>query len=403
MHRALLWILACASCLLLLYEGTTLIGSVWRPLLANPQSIQTDYHYYDGAARRFAAGGALYIATDDVIAGFAYPPPAIVPFLVLSRLPLGVGLLVMSLASYAVVLIAIRAWLSYLRRHDYRIDAPSEWAILLIALGLGPTYMNAVFGQVNAFVLGAAVGYATLAAPTAGAVLALGILLKIYPALLAASAVWDTRARRAVMWAALAAAVIVIVLLPVVPWANYGAYLDVLRTRGDKTAIHIINQSLTAFLERFGYPAAQFLNWTGQDAVTVALPIRVLNAVAALAGVLVCWVRARQGRTPESVAGLMALIAVVAPLGWGHAYVMVLPLLALQLASLERLSTAMAAVVCISVCAFMVPAGRHMGLLDALPAALQNLAYSRYLLATLVLLLPAPTSERVAVRYDRAA
>ena len=88
-------------------------------------------------------------------------------------------------------------------------------------------------------------------------------------------------AARAVMWAALAAAVIVIVLLPVVPWANYGAYLDVLRTRGDKTAIHIINQSLTAFLERFGYPAAQFLNWTGQDAVTVALPIRVLNAVAA--------------------------------------------------------------------------------------------------------------------------
>ena len=54
MNRTLLWVLACASSLLLAYEASTLIGSVWRPLLANPHALQTDFHYYDDAARRFS-------------------------------------------------------------------------------------------------------------------------------------------------------------------------------------------------------------------------------------------------------------------------------------------------------------------------------------------------------------
>src|SRR4051794_32458839 len=91
---ALLWILACASIVLLIYEGWILIGSVLAPLLANPQALQTDFHYYYDAAQRFSSDrGRLYLATDDVIAGFAYPPPAIVPFMWLSRWPLGSALL----------------------------------------------------------------------------------------------------------------------------------------------------------------------------------------------------------------------------------------------------------------------------------------------------------------------
>ena len=80
MNRTLLWVLACASSLLLAYEASTLIGSVWRPLLANPHALQTDFHYYYDAAVRFSSDRSrLYLASDDVIAGFAYPPPAIIP------------------------------------------------------------------------------------------------------------------------------------------------------------------------------------------------------------------------------------------------------------------------------------------------------------------------------------
>ena len=48
----------------------------------------------------------LYLPTDDVIAGFAYPPPAIVPFMWLQRLPLGAALLLFTIASYAALLVA---------------------------------------------------------------------------------------------------------------------------------------------------------------------------------------------------------------------------------------------------------------------------------------------------------
>src|SRR6188508_3252895 len=83
-----LWILAAASIVLLIFEAATLIGSVLRPLIANPQIIQTDFHYYYQAAGRFSASGKdLYSMSDDVIAGFAYPPPAIVPFIWLAKAP----------------------------------------------------------------------------------------------------------------------------------------------------------------------------------------------------------------------------------------------------------------------------------------------------------------------------
>ena len=42
------------SVVLLVYELTTLIGSVLRPLIANPQALQTDFHYYYEAAQRFS-------------------------------------------------------------------------------------------------------------------------------------------------------------------------------------------------------------------------------------------------------------------------------------------------------------------------------------------------------------
>ena len=149
-------------------------------------------------------------------------------------------------------------------------------AVVLIALAAGPTYMNAIFGQVNAFVLAcsvAFVSFAPLAAVGRGVVLALGIWLKVYPIVLVAIGVWDRRTWRAVGWTIVAAAAIAVVVLPLIPPAAYRVFFfDVLPARIDKTAIHITNQSLVAFLERFRYPSELFLNWTGQQAVTVSAP-----------------------------------------------------------------------------------------------------------------------------------
>src|SRR5687768_9257177 len=119
-----LWILAGASIALVIYEGWTLGTQVLLPLLDNASILQTDFHYYYDAAIRFRGDPSrLYLATDDVIAGFAYPPPAIVPFVWLSHLSLGAGLLLLTLSSYAVLAVSIVLWLRYLNRRAVPISA----------------------------------------------------------------------------------------------------------------------------------------------------------------------------------------------------------------------------------------------------------------------------------------
>jgi hypothetical protein len=387
-----LWILAGVSIALLIYEGWTLGTSVLLPLLDNPSILQTDFHYYYEAAVRFRADASkLYLPTDDVIAGFAYPPPAIVPFVLLSHAPLGVAFLIFTVASYVAVPGAVWMWLHHLRDRGHRIDGATTAAITLIALALGPTYMNAIFGQVNAFVLECSVAFVTLAALRpigSGISLAAGAWLKIYPALLAAAAFWDRRLWRAVASAAVAAVLIAIIVLPVVPISSYSAFLDVLATRGDKTALHITNQSLMGFIERFSVAPELFLNWTGKEAVTVSVVVRAVNVTFGAVVLVVLWsrVKANPDAAVHSAAALIALAAVMAPLGWGHTYVLVLPLVATHLASPRRSPPFNAAIVCACVLALMVPAGRRFSFIEHMPAWLQNVAYSRYLIATMILI-----------------
>jgi hypothetical protein len=391
--KALLWILACASVVLLINEAATLIGSVLRPLIANPQIIQTDFHYYYQAAARFSASGRdLYALTDDVIAGFAYPPPAIVPFIWLAKAPLGTALLAFTITSYLVLFGSLQQWIGYLKRNGFAVDRRSVIAIMLIAFGLGPTYMNALFGQVNAFVLGTAVAFVCLA-PTAtfeaATLLALGIWLKVYPIVLAAIAIWDRRTRRALAWSVVALLAIGVLAMAMVPYREFEIFFrDVLPARADKTAIHIVNQSLLAFLERFKYPTALFVNWTGHEAVRVSLALRVVNAGFAAIAIAVMW--QRRSFVALNAASLIALIAVIAPLGWGHTYVMVLPLVVYQLIAMTTasLNTAIAIFVC--VLAFMIPAGRQLPI-DWAPDWLENVVYSRYLIATIALMLISTT------------
>jgi hypothetical protein len=387
--RTLLWILACASIVLLAYEATTLIGSVLGPLIANPQALQTDFHYYYEAARRFSGDRArLYSMSDDVIAGFAYPPPAIVPFLWLSTWPLGTALLAFTITSYLVLVMSLQQWFACLKRNGMTVDRNTTIAIVLIALASGPTYMNAVFGQVNAFVLATAVAFVCLA-PTrafeAAVLLALGVWLKIYPIVLAAIALWDRRTWRALAWAAAALAAIGLLTMAIVPYREFQSFfLEVLPARGDKTAIHIVNQSLLAFVERFRHTPELFLNWTGHEAVTVSPVLRSVNAGFAALAVGLIW-KGPSSATLKS-ACLIALVAVVAPLGWGHTYVMVLPLVVIQLIALRDSPPFTAVVIFLSVAAFMVPAGRHLPI-DPAPGWLQNVVYSRYLIATIALIL----------------
>ena len=395
--RAELWILAGVSIALLIYEAGTLITAVVLPLLNNPNAIQTDFHYYYEAAVRFRGDASkLYLPTDDVIAGFAYPPPAIVPFIALSQLSLGVAFLIVTIASYAAIVAAAWTWLNYLRDGRREIDMRTAMAMTVIALALGPTYMNAIFGQVNAFVLEGAVMFIVLGAVRpieSGVSLAAGAWLKIYPAMLIAAAGWDRRLWTAVGYAAVAATVIAIIALPIVPFDAYRAFLDVLATRADKTALHITNQSLMGFVERLSVAPELFLNWTGREAVTVSAAVRALNWFFGAAVIGLLWNRARRNAdaTPHSAAALIALAAVIAPLGWGHTYVLVLPLVITHLALPGNAGIAPRIIVAGCILALMIPSGRRFSFIEQWPAWMQNVAYSRYLFAALILMALPPS------------
>ena len=388
----MLWILASVAVALLLYEIPTLLFSVLGPLLANPNALQTDFHYYYDAAARFSADRTqLYLASDDVIAGFTYPPPAIVPFMLLSTMSLGMALALMTVASYAALVASIELWWSYLGSHGIAVNRRTRVVVTLVALASGPVYMNAIFGQVNAFVLLAATLFVTRAsrAPAiAGIALAAGTWLKIYPAFLVLTGAWNRHAWRAIAFAALAAVLIAIALLPLVPLSAYEAFAALLPKRAGITAIHITNQSLAAFLERFRHSPELFLNWTGQQAVTVTPAVRFAHAAGSAFLVMKLWWDARKGsaEAPWSAASMIALIAVIAPLGWGHTYVMALPLVMLRLITIGDASRPMAILILSCTVAMMIPAGRHLPIGEA-PSWLQNLLYSRYLLATVAFIL----------------
>lgn len=398
----MLWILAGVSIALLAYEGFTLVTAVLSPLLSNPNALQTDFHYYYDAALRFRADpGRLYLPTDDVIAGFAYPPPAILPFVALSHLPLGEALVWMTIGSYVAVIGSIALWIYYLNRRDVAVNVRTAIGAGLIAVALGPTYSNAIFGQVNAFVLLCAVGFVTIGSrlpPAGGALLAIGIWLKIYPVLMVVLGLWNRSAWRRLAYAAGAAVLIALVTLPIVPVGAYVTFWgDVLPARFDKTAVHISNQSLIAFLERFTIAPERFLNWTGEQAVVAGGGIRAFNWAFGVAVIALLWRRAKRGPRVEAVdsaAAVMALAAVIAPLGWGHTFVLVLPLVILHLVSLRDARPLHAVLVGCSVAALMIPAGRRFWFIEEMPGWAQNVAYSRYLLATLVLMALPPTRPR---------
>jgi alpha-1,2-mannosyltransferase len=364
---AVLRVLAGVSIALLIYEVWTLGRSVLLPLLANPNVLQTDFHYYYDAAIRFRADPSrLYQLSDDVIAGFTYPPPAILPFVMLSYLPLGVAMVVLTVSSYAVVILSMVLWIRSLEQRGVAVDRSNAIAVTLVAIALGPTYSNAIFGQVNAWVLICAIGFVTIGSTRpalGGTFLAAGTL---------------------------AGVVIIAIALPFVPLSAYQTFSgDVLPARFDKTAVHISNQSLIAFIERFSIPPDRFLNWTGEQAIAVSGSVRAFNWLLGIAAIALLWRRATRGPRLDAIhsaAGLIALPAVIAPLGWGHTYVLVLPLIVLHLLQMRERSWLSTAAICACVIAMMVPSGRRFDFVEALPAALQNFAYSRYLLATLILI-----------------
>ena len=343
-----------------------------------------DASYYVGAAERPPA--ALYADPE-----YVYPPPSravVAPFGWLGlQATLGVWIALNALLLGGAAGLAVRLW----ERAHERLPTAVRWALVAVAVGSGPAFQTLKYGQVNALVLWSGIGFLWLLARgrPGWAVVALcgGFWLKLYPILLLPLALARDTWRRAAAGLAVGIAGIPLALAPWIPLRLYAEFFgERLPAWSGLTSQGALNQSVVGVATRLTLPTEAALRALDVPAPTWARGLALLVlAVGGGAVVLAVWA-GRLERTRGGVL-LLALVPVVSPLGWEHAYVLGLPLLLWALVEVREHSGAVPVVTAAAVL-LMVPRPPARVLIwwvETVPAALVHALNARMLLATVVL------------------
>lgn len=367
-------------------------------------SAGTDFSIYYKAAVDFSQDPSLLYRQD--VPGFdqyLYPPPSIFLFWGFSRMPLPTAYAVFIGLMYACLVASL-----FLARGLCR-DAGLNWsrweftAFALLALASAPVYHNIGLGQVNSLVLLLSLLYLFLLNKqkplAAGILLAIAIWIKLYPALLLLAA-FNRKNRKAVLGCAAAGILIPVVLLPFVPISLYEGFMMKFLQITKYTSGHIINQSLTAFLFRFDMPPERIFLWP--NIFITPGWIKMLNLLLLALLLVTAWIRKRPGTGQDRLllgAVLLSASAVFSNLGWGHTYLLSLPLLMVGFPLLrQNISNHIVYYLLIFFISalYLIPVHNHPSPLDRLPFVLQNLYYSRLLWLTVFLIIVVLISRKDA-------
>lgn len=151
---------------------------------------------------------------------------------------------------------------------------------------------------------------------------------KIYPTLLLIAMLVSRPHRKAAGMTILFGALLPVVMLWLIPFGLYTRYfLELLPAFSSEIQIHADNHSLVAVLARLGLPPSQ---WTSWNVVGVAPWIKAVNFLALVGGIAFLACRRVRAANDHLLLALVALcfISVVAPLGWGHSFLLSVPLAA---------------------------------------------------------------------------
>jgi hypothetical protein len=168
-----------------------------------------------------------------------------------------------------------------------------------------------------------------------GAALALGVWLKLYPAVLAVFAL-RRRSWPALGGLAVAFVAVPLVLLPVVPLSLYREYaVEVLGSVAGVTVPATLNVGLPVVVERWWLPPEGLLSNTSVPAGAAASAVAAGALVAGVAASATAW--ARGWPTERAAFAVLATIPVASLFGWEYTFVLALPaVLALLVASRRR-------------------------------------------------------------------
>jgi hypothetical protein len=330
--------------------------------------------------------------------GFLYPPPSILLFLPFSLLPDGAGYLAFIAFLGVSMSAAIVLWLRMMRRAAVLppVVSAADW-LVLFAMGLTarPMYDAVLQGQIDPFVLLLCVGYVACMRSRlpvlGGSILALGCWIKIYPVLLLVDALRRAERGRCLAGFFATEVLIPVVALPLVPVSLYVRYFTAaLPALSGQAITNIYNQSAAAFVGRMTVPLSESMTVFQSHPVALVTRAGILLALAAALALMT--IRARRGTRNDLLiaASVMALIAPVAPLGWGHTYVYVVPLLYVTATSaLTSRAWGKLAACAVVLLILTVPAHHHFPPLGFVPFIAVDLLYSHYLVATVALLMVA--------------
>lgn len=359
-----------------------------------------DFHFYWEAGRRFLADPmSLYLnPRQSDLRGFLYPPPSIVLFLPFAVLPQMVAGAIFRGISLVAVVMSVDLLARLFESSGLVVRPGDRGMFVVIALALGPTFINMLYGQVNTLILLDCLAFRWLLDRRrpllAGALLALGVWLKLYPALcLVWVLAWERQRhdwRRMLLGFGSAFVAVPLLCLPFVPPSLYRVYVSgTLPMTMGRTFQHILDQSLLAAAARTAGPVATYADWSNCD-YSVSPPAwgRVVNGCVAVASFVGFGLWSRSPEPRRRLAAffcILAVIPIVSPLGWSYVYVMALP--ALFWALLRPPPGLLPRTALFAACAaLLVPATRELRALRHLPELLGHLFYDRYLFATIVVL-----------------
>ncbi|MCW1427936.1 glycosyltransferase family 87 protein [Novosphingobium sp. JCM 18896] len=299
--------------------------------------------------RTYMCGAADLVRPYDIcrdnefVSGFVYPPPSILYFHLLSRLPIDAAFLIHS--AITATCLAAAAW-TIVKMTP--VSRRSATCALLGALAIAPIGTSFAAGQVNVMVMTfsvAAVYFAAHSRPaSAGIAVALGFWLKLYPGVVPVLFL-NRRKFPAVIATCLATALLAVVALL---WSSLDLYLQYfleLLPHAQRYTMPGVASSIAGIAAHAAAGGLQPI----YHFVPIPMAIQLLSKAALVGGILLALAHQRLTRDEQPLDSLNILLAtalVTAPNSWGYHYALLFPMVLAQLAqAIERPSPMLAVVV----------------------------------------------------------
>ena len=348
------------------------------PLWAGSDGHAADFLYYVEAGRLAWADPLTVYAGPN----FLYPPPSALLMMAAALPPLRVGYVLMAALNTALLVACVRVGE---RLHP---SPPRGWAraaLWTAALGAAPALQNVKFGQVGPLILLVAslfLLWVERRPAWAGAVLAVGFWIKLYPAVLGLFAL------RRGSWPAVGGAVaaglaIPLLLLPLFPPSLYLDYLhDVLPRVTGQTVPTVLNGGLPATVQRLALPASALVQYTPIPLTDAAAWAGRLALVGGVGAAALAWARGLETATAGALA--LAAVAVSSSFAWEYTFVLAMPAAMAALLVARRGGSAVrvaAAVAVLTLLTMKPPESVIVAAVGAVPGWALDLFAARFLVA----------------------